>query len=142
FSAALIKAIQAEFPEINTSQRFHVVQHSSWNEEVTNPECLQFVKTNADYHKIPDGNAVGNGTPGFRSFENIQLNNRMMNPELLEIWQLAMDLANQYNGIEGRYNNEAIAAGGMDFSDLSEVCWILGLQEIKDVEHFFEHYAF
>ncbi|WP_291856159.1 hypothetical protein [Marinilabilia sp.] len=142
FSAALIKAIQTDFPEINTSQRFHVVQHSSWNEEVTTPECLQFVKTNADYHKIPDGNAVGNGTPGFRSLENIQLNNSMMNPELLEIWQLAMDLANQYNGKEGRYNNEAIAAGGMDFSDLSEVCWILGLQEIKDVEHFFERYTF
>jgi hypothetical protein len=142
FSAALIKAIQSDLPEINTSKRFHVVQHSDWNEEVTTPECLQFVKKNADYHKIPDGNAVGNGTPGFRSPENIQLKNIMMNPELLEIWRLAMDLANQYNGKEGRYNNEAISAGGMDFSDLSEVCWILGLQDIKDVEHFFEVYAY
>jgi len=138
FSAALIKALQKDLPELNTSQRFHVVQHSDWNEEVTTPECLQFVKANADYHKIPDGNAVGNGTPGFRSPKRIELKKRVETPELLEIWKLAIDLGNQYNGKEGRYLNEAIAAGGLDFSDLSEVCWILGLQDIKDVEAFFE----
>ncbi|PWD98399.1 hypothetical protein [Marinilabilia rubra] len=138
FSAALIKAIQKDLPEIDTKQRFHVVQHSDWNEEVTTPECLRFVKTNADYHKIPDGNAEGNGTPGFRTPENIQLKKQIKNPKLLEIWQLAVDLSHQYNGKEGRYNNEAIAAGGVDFSDLSEACWILGLQDIKDVEAFFE----
>jgi len=29
----------------------------------------------------------------------------------------------------------------LDFSDLSEVCWILGLQDIKDTEHFFNLYS-
>ena len=37
--------------------------------------------------------------------------------------------------------NEAISAGGLDFSDHSEVCWILGLQDIKDTEEFFNLYA-
>lgn len=137
FSAELVKAIQKDLPEIETSKRIHVVQHAEWNEEVTTPEKLDFVKQNTEYIKIPDGNGVGNGTPGFRSAEFTQWDKVITDPELTKVWQLAIDLANKYNGKEGRYYNEAIAAGGLDFSDLSEVCWILGLQDIKDVEHFF-----
>lgn len=141
FSAELIKAIQADLPELNTVQRIHVIQHSDWNEEVTSPGSLNFVKRNSDYHKIPDGNVVGNGTPGFRSPEFTQWRNALSDPGLLEIWQLAVDLSNKYNGKEGRYNNEAIAAGGLDFSDLSEVCWMLGLQDIRDAEQFFKYFG-
>lgn len=137
FSAELVKAIQKDLPEIETSKRIYVVQHAEWNEEVTTPEKLDFVKQNTEYIKIPDGNGVGNGTPGFRSAEFTQWDKVITDPELTKVWQLAIDLANKYNGKEGRYYNEAIAAGGLDFSDLSEVCWILGLQDIKDVELFF-----
>lgn len=137
FSAELVNAIQKDLPEIETSKRIHVVQHAVWNEEVTTPEKLDFVKQNTEYIKIPDGNGVGNGTPGFRSAEFTQWDKVITDPELTKVWQLAIDLANKYNGKEGRYYNEAISAGGLDFSDLSEVCWILGLQDIEDVEHFF-----
>ena len=137
FSAELIKAIQADLQDMNISQRIHIVQHSDWNEKVTSPLYLDFVKKNIDYHKIPDGNAVGNGTPGFRSPEYSKWKDKINDSKLIEIWQLAIHLSNKYNGKEGRYNNEAIAAGGLDFSDLSEVCWILGLQDLKDTEHFF-----
>ncbi|MBC8770426.1 hypothetical protein H4O18_20695 [Arenibacter sp. BSSL-BM3] len=141
FTAELLRSIQADLPEINTTQNIHVVQHSDWNEKVTSPEHLQFVKNNADYHKIPDGNVVGNGTPGFRSPDYSNWKDKIKNPELLEIWELAIELSNKYNGKEGRYNNEAISKGGLDFSDLSEVCWILGIQDIKDTEHFFNLYS-
>ncbi len=141
FSAELIKAIQADLPEMNISQRIHIVQHSDWNEEVTSPASLDFVKTNIDYQKIPDGNAVGNGTPGFRSPDFTMWRDKISDPTLIEIWQLAVDLSNRYNGKEGRYHNEAVSAGGLDFSDFSEVCWILGLQDIKDTEHFFNLFA-
>jgi hypothetical protein len=141
FTAALIKTIQEKHPEINTSKRIHVVQHSEWNESVTAPEKLQFVKTNSDYTKIPDGNAVGNGTPGFRD-PNFHIEEyEITNPLVLEIWTLAIETATNYNGKDGRYNNEAIAAGGLDFSDLSEVCWILGIAEIIDVPQFFNLYV-
>ncbi|MBN2425265.1 MAG: hypothetical protein JXB44_09595 [Calditrichaceae bacterium] len=92
FTGRLIKAIQSDLPDISFSQRIHVVQHSDWNEKVTFPESLEFVKKNADYHKIPDGNAVGNGTPGFRSPEYTQWKRKISNPKLTEIWQLANDL--------------------------------------------------
>lgn len=141
FTAGLIKAIQSDLPDIVVSQRIHVVQHSNWNEKVTSPANLEFVKKNVDYHKIPDGNAVGNGTPGFRSGDYTQWKKKITNPKLIGIWQYAIDLSNKYNGKEGRYNNEAVSAGGLDFSDLSEVCWILGLQDIKDTEQFFNLYS-
>lgn len=141
FSAELIKAIQKDIPEINTTQCIHLVQHSDWNEKSTSPESLKFVKENSDYHKILDGNAVGNGTPGFRDPGYTSWKDKIKNPKLNEIWQFTINLSNKYNGKEGRYNNEAISAGGLDFSDLSEVCWILGVQDIKDTEHFFNLYS-
>ena len=141
FSAKLIQAIKADLPDINISQRIHIVQHSDWNEEVTSAVYLDFVKKYIDYQKIPDGNAIGNGTPGFRSPEYTNWKDKFRDPKLIEVWQLAIDLSNRYNGKEGRYKNEAISAGGLDFSDLSEVCWILGLQDIRDTEHFFNLYA-
>lgn len=141
FSAELIKSIQHDFPEINIKKRIHIVQHSEWNEEVTSPENLKFVKDIIDYQKIPDGNAVGNGTPGFRDPDYTKWEVQIKNPKLIEIWQLAIDLSNKYNGKDGRYNNEAILAGGLDFSDLSEVCWILGLEDIQDTEQFFDLFS-
>ena len=141
FSAELVKAVQKDLPDLETSKRIHVVQHAEWNEEVTTPEKLEFVKQNADYTKIPDGNGVGNGTPGFRDPEFTNWSDKITDPELTQIWQLAIDIGNKYNGKEDRYNNEAIAAGGLDFSDLAEVCWILGLEDIKDVEKFFDLFS-
>ncbi|MBD0778931.1 hypothetical protein HPE56_14110 [Maribacter sp. ANRC-HE7] len=141
FTAELVKAIQQDLPKINTLQRIHVVQHSDWNEKSTSPKDLDFVKKNTDYWKIPDGNAVGNGTPGFRDADYTNWKDNVGNPKLKEIWGLSTDLSNQYNGKDGRYNNHAVSAGGLDFSDLSEVCSILGIGDIKDVGEFFDRYG-
>ena len=141
FSAALIKAVQIDLPTIVISQRFHLVQHSDWNEESTSPESLQFVKEMTDYQKIADGNVMDNGSPGFRSPEYKDWKTKVTRPQLVEIWKLATDLGNQYNGKEGRYTNSAITDGGLDFSDLSETCWILGIEDTKDITEFFDLYS-
>lgn len=141
FTAALIKAIQLEVPQLNIAKRIHVVQHSNWNEKQTSKEHLQFVKAHTDYQKIADGNEVGNGTPGFKDANYTQWKDKIKNSKLTKIWQLATDLSNTYNGKEGRYNNKAISDGGMDFSDFAEVCWILGLYDIKNTEQYFNMYA-
>ncbi|MEM8763754.1 MAG: hypothetical protein AAGD88_08075 [Bacteroidota bacterium] len=141
FSSELIKAIQREIPEIDVSKRIHLVQHSNWNEDVTTPSDLDFVKATTDYQKIPDGNALGNGTPGFQSAEYDSWADHIKNPELVAIWEMAIVLGNQYNGKKGRYLNKAIAKDGLDFSDFSEVCWILNLKNLEDVKDFFERYG-
>jgi len=141
FSAALVKKVMKEMPDIKISERIHLVQHSGWNEDVTTPASLKFVKQNTDYIKIADGNVVGNGTSGFLSPDFKQWKDYLKNPKLIKVWQLAVDLANRYNGKEGRYNNEAVAEGGLDFSDTSEVCWILGIENIRDSADFFQRFG-
>lgn len=141
FSAHLVKVLQQKLPELKTNERIHIVQHSDWNEEVTTPELLAFVKNQTNYHKIPDGNAVGNGTPGFRTPGYTQWKEQVTDLELKSVWELAVALSDKYNGKEGRYLNEAIEENGLDFSDLSEVCWMLKLEDIRDTEEFFGRYT-
>ena len=140
FTAAVIEEISAQLKAKTVKERMHVVQHSTWNEEVTDPKALKFVKEKADYHKIPDGNAVGNGTPGFRSPEFSHWESLISDQKLKRLWQRAVKLGNKYNGKEGRYNNMAVTPGGLDFSDLSETCWILGIGDIVDTAGFFNRF--
>lgn len=137
FSADLTKKLAQLFPELDNNS-IYIVQHSEWNEEVTTPEKLSYLKANTTYHKIPDGNAKGNGTAGFRSPKTIDWKSTAQKRELTPVWRLAIQLGHQYNGQENRYLNTAIEKGGLDFSDFSEVCWILGLNEVTDAHSFFD----
>lgn len=139
FSASLVKHIQANMNSINTRKRIHLVQHSNWNEKVTDQEKLSFVKQQTAYHKIPDGNALNNGTPGFKTPKMIAWERSITDQELLQIWSMATEAAHTYNGLEGRYVNTAIEAGGLDFSDFSEVHWILNLSDIDNAADYINY---
>ena len=141
FSAEVVKRLEVLLPDVKLKERIHVVQHSDWNEEVTSPEHLEFVRQNTSYHKIPDGNAIGNGTPGFRSPDYRIKKGEISDLHVKKVWKRALKTGEKYNARGGRYNNEAIAAGGLDFSDMSEVCWILGLEDIHDTREFFERFG-
>ena len=140
FSAALLRRIQILMPGADLKEHVHIVQHSDWNEESTTAEDLAFVKESASYHKIPDGNAVGNGSPGFRSETTINWRDQIGNSRLTEIWTTAIGIANTYNGRDGRYLNEAIEKGGLDFSDVAETAWIFGFRDLVDANDFFEEF--
>ena len=141
FSADLIRNIKTRLPSIKTKKQIHVVQHSQWNENSTASDNLTYVKKNVSYHKIPDGNAVGNGSPGFKTDKIVNWQDHITHPELIQIWKMALEIANKYNGKDNRYNNPAIAAGGLDFSDVSETCWIFGFEYLLNTEQFFEEFA-
>jgi hypothetical protein len=53
---------------------------------------------------------------------------------------MAIVFANRYNAQDGRYDNTAIGAGGMDFSDVAETCWIFGFAGLLDAEAFFREF--
>ena len=89
FSAAVVRAVQEGHRDLDTKRLIHIVQHADWNEEVTAPENLTFVKEAAMYHRIPDGNAPGNGTPGFRSDDAIDWRAYVENPRLVNLWELS-----------------------------------------------------
>jgi len=53
---------------------------------------------------------------------------------------MAIDIANTYNGVEGRYLNESIQKGGLDFSDVAESVWIFGFGDMVDANDFFSEF--
>jgi hypothetical protein len=122
------------------TKRVNVVQHSDWNEDVTTPAKLELTRKLATYHRIADGNNTGNGTPGFRTDSSEAWSKALGHESMGYSWQIALVLGNHYNGVDGRYLNEAIAAGGLDFSDTSETCWIFGCDDLEDVNAFFERF--
>lgn len=140
FTADWVKILVEENPSLNVKEKIHVVQHSDWNESVTEPAKLKYTQSVTDYHKIADGNAVGNGTPGLKSDGIVNWDSKLNDNHLTLVWNTAMRLGNQYNGKDGRYLNESVAEGGLDFSDLSEVCYILNLMSIKDTDEFFTYF--
>ena len=121
--------------------RINIVQHSNWNEKQTTPEDLSFVKSNIAYHKIPDGNVIGNGSPGFYTESLVNWQDYIKEPKLVDIWMMAIDVANVYNGKDNRHNNPAIANGGLDFSDVAETCWIFGFENLENAEQFFKEFS-
>jgi hypothetical protein len=141
FTADVIRTIKKQHPSADTKNSIQVVQHSDWNENSTNPMDLAYTKENTSYHKIPDGNARNNGTPGFKSHQMPDWRTYIKEPRLISIWELAIAVANQHNGAEKRYNNPAIADGGVDFSDVSEMSWIFGFETLKDENAFFKEFA-
>jgi hypothetical protein len=134
----LIKLVQNNAPTLLTHHRIHIVQHSNWNQDNTSSDALAYVKANCDYHKIPDGNAINNGSAGYKSEISANWTRAISNNVPGDIWHLAKQLAYKYNGQEGRYNNESIAKGEFDFSDAAEVTWILDIEEAHDVTTFFD----
>ena len=119
-------------------KRVHVVQHSDWNEEAATDDKIAFVQAHSSYHKIPDGNALDNGSPGFRMNSTHLWDKVTSDEETGAMWQMARNIGNRYNGADGRYLNADIKEGGMDFSDVSETCWILGCGHLRDADEFFE----
>jgi len=60
---------------------------------------------------------------------------------LTEIWTTAVEIANRYNGADGRYLNEAVRDGGLDFSDVAETAWIFGFSDLVDAHDFFAEFS-
>ncbi len=141
FSAALVRSLQKQLPDIDLKNRIHIVQHSAWNEKTTTPEDLEFVKKETTYHKIPDGNVGGNGTPNFTHNTADDWRNRITDPHLISIWEMATEIANRHNGVDGRYLNKTIKNGGLDFSDAVETAWIFGFADMEGAHDFFARFS-
>ena len=139
-SAETLRNVLKDYPDAPLKTNVHLVQHSDWNERVTSGAALSFVKTYTDYVKIPDGNAPGNGSPGFRTEATTVWPALLADPNVGPIWKTAKRLALSKNGTgfddvtiaAGGYNNKAIGAGGLDFSDTSEAMWIFGYDKLVD----------
>jgi hypothetical protein len=140
FSAAMVRQVKTQRADVDTGKRIHIVQHSQWNQDAASPADLAFVKTQTAYHKIEDGNAMGNGTPGFKTPSDQHWRRAVENTSTGHLWKEARIIGNRFNGVEERYLNKDIKAGGMDFSDTAETCWIFGFDGLNGVTDFFNEF--
>lgn len=134
-SSDTVKQVAARRPDLETKSTYHVIQHSDWNESVTDPEKLQTLKYLADYRRIPDGNALGNGSPGYVSEDTALWLPILAHPDFGAVWTEAKTIADTRNP-DAAYINPAVAKGGLDFSDTAEVAYILGFDKMVGVEAF------
>lgn len=134
-SSDTVKRVATQRPDLETKSNYHVIQHSDWNESVTDPEKLQTLKQLADYRRIPDGNAQGNGSPGFVSEDATLWVPILAHPDFGAVWTEAKTIADARNP-DAAYVNPSVAKGGLDFSDTAEVAYILGFDQMPDVEAF------
>lgn len=131
FTAAVLRVIQRDYPEYNTRRRVHVIQHSKWNEDHALRGDLNFVRANAEYIRIEDGNDPNStadlrqdgGSATTQNFVSTARGSRYGN-----VWNYAFNYLNP---------NEKL-----DFSDTVEVLYILniGLGDISDVTDFGEYF--
>jgi len=131
----------------NTKTHVIVVQHSSWNEGQTNSSDLDYVKNNANYVQIDDGNRPygtgtdrGDNTPDFEEEDETYMTQILSssNPNNFTrtMWTNANDLA-----LGSSYTYGPIPGGGIDFSDTCEVMWIFDLNhDYKTVQSFLDKF--
>jgi hypothetical protein len=145
FSYDAIQKVIADMPGVDVT-RFHIVQHSTFNEDVTTQTDLGWLQSNVDYIHIDDGN-FPNGTADFKTFpEDITPADLALwgqltsHPTLGSLWTEVKTTVDYYNPLS-TYNNTAIEAGGFDFSDVVETCHIFGYGNIGDHLDFFDTFV-
>jgi len=113
--------IRAEHPDIETTRRIIVVQHSNWNENQTTDEDLAYIKQRTRYVRIKDANRYLNDKGGDDAFEQAAL----AHPTFGESWKAAFEYYNPDHRL--------------DFSDTGELMHILGLGELN-IDEFRENF--
>ena len=120
-TADVIKLIKKAKPDLDTTKRIHVVQHSNWNEDKTTDEDLAYAKQETNYIRIKDANRFLNIKGGNKAFEQAAA----AHPVFGDAWQAAFE----YYSPRKR----------LDFSDTGELMRILELGEIG-IDAFREKY--
>lgn len=111
-TAEVVQRIRKQFPDLDTTKRIRVVQHSDWNERQTTEEALDYVKSHTLYIKINDANAYLNIEGGNDAFVRAATTH----PAFAGFWRAAF----AYYDPKER----------LDFSDTGELMHVLGLGEI------------
>ncbi len=112
-TADIVRAIRAAKPDIATTRRIHVVQHSNWNEKYTTDADLAYAKKFCHYIRIADCNAFLKIRGGNKPFAAAA----KAHPTFGTAWRAAFAYYDP--------NQQ------LDFSDTGELMHILGLGRVK-----------
>lgn len=112
-TADVVKQILLQNPDLDTTRRIHVVQHSNWNESQTTDASLAYTRKYTDYIRLRDANRFLNIKGGNKEFEEAAKHY----PLFGAIWAAAFTYYDP--------------GDRLDFSDTGELMHILGLGEIS-----------
>ncbi|MFK7788579.1 MAG: hypothetical protein AB8C95_03655 [Phycisphaeraceae bacterium] len=112
-TADVVKLIKKVAPDIDTTKRIHVVQHSEWNEKKTTDEDLAYTKNETHYIRINDANRYLSVRKGDKAFEQAALQHPVFGPS----WKAAFEYFTPRKRL--------------DFSDTGELMHILDLGEMS-----------
>ncbi|WP_158966425.1 hypothetical protein [Paraglaciecola sp. L3A3] len=130
-----------------------VVQHSDWNEKETTPEDLAYVMEKSWYVRIDDGNASYGitewgdrsdySTPGYQEKDNtfIPAAKNSPLPKANALWNKADEVIWKYHPEGFQEEWSALHHGGVDFSDTSEVWFILSLSGLHTIDDFWKAFV-
>lgn len=111
-TARVIRQLREQTPNLETTRRIHVVQHSDWNERQTTPADLAYVQQRTNYIRIPDANVHLNREHGNAQFETAAVSH----PVFGDLWRAAF----AYYSPRER----------LDFSDTGELLHLLGVGQL------------
>ena len=152
-----IEALQANgISQDICKARIFIVQHSGWNHTHNRKEDLEFLKENAEYIRIADGNRdtndpgeEDNDTPDFQTDDAEVKSHKGLrsaaktdanpNAATRAIWKEADRIIEEMG-----FNEEwsSITKGGLDFSDTSEAWWIMDLgDKVNTLPEFWDRYV-
>lgn len=158
FTRDWVKAlIDAGTDEALVKSNVIVVQHSAWNERLSTASKLAYVKAKTNYRAVEDGNMPklkyvprvlrGPMTPTYVGKESKWLTtatseNNSRN-RARRLWQEAQKIiTNSSFDKSSAINQGAIRKGGVDFSDMVAIWWILDLNhEANSVHAFWDNYV-
>lgn len=125
FTADVLRLVPQQY-----RKSVNVIQHSArgeWNEQNTHPNNLTYVKSQANYISIPNGNIGGNGTA------DLQYLNGSTSSEFRRLARQSQ-YANYWNQAFNLMPNRD------DFSDSVEFLWLVNDTSISDVISFAKKY--
>ncbi len=130
FSADVVRELQDRMPDLETTERIHLVQHSNWNEIHALDADLAFVRAETDYISIPDGNSGGNGTADFndQNYDGPFIAAALSSPNAA--------------GFEAAFDYYSPENERLDFSDTVELMEILDINtnEVNNIEDFVDRF--
>jgi len=126
-----------------TRERVTIVQHSTWNEDHTSEDDLEYVKLNTDYARIDDGNVIGNDTPQYKGRRKSRLaavSEDNLNTKARKYWNMADSVV---LGVRlPQWTNRDVKNGHLDYSDCVENWWIFELGDRASThDKFWERYV-
>lgn len=111
-TAAVVRRLQADLPDIDTRQRIHVVQHGKYNEWLTWLRAMRYTRKHTDFRRIPHADPYLSRAGGDPAFEAAAASH----PTFGRAWRAAF----AYYDPRTR----------LDFSDSGETLYIVGLGEV------------